>query len=108
MNLKHDVGDEIYIKGTIDSVYISNDSEYGKDPRYIVRVKGYGRLQTYSLEVSETCFCSEKIVEHKPECEDCDCRKFTEQFIDSVVDVMIENGISSIEELDRRLKGEES
>lgn len=47
-------------------------------------------------------------VEHKPECGDCDCRKFTEQFIDGVVDVMIKNGISSLEELNRRLKGEES
>ena len=46
--------------------------------------------------------------EHKPECEDCDYRKFTERFIDGVVDVMTKNGISSVEELNRRLKGEES
>lgn len=47
-------------------------------------------------------------VEHKPACEDCDYRKFTEQFISGVVDVMTKNGISSLEELNRRLKGEES
>lgn len=40
-------------------------------------------------------------------CEGCDYRKFTEQFINGVVDVMIKNGISSVEELNRRLKGEE-
>lgn len=108
MKLIHDVGDEIYIKGTINSVYISNDGEYGKYPRYIVRVKGYGRLQIYSLELNETCFCSGEIVEHKPECEDCDYRKLTELFVDGVVDVMTKNGISSVEELNRRLKGEES
>lgn len=46
--------------------------------------------------------------EHKPECEDCDYREFTKRFIDGVVDVMTKNGISSVEELNRRLKGEES
>ena len=45
--------------------------------------------------------------EHKPECEDCDHRKFTKQFIDGVVDVMVKNGISSFEELASKLKGEE-
>lgn len=41
--------------------------------------------------------------EHKPECGDCDYRKFTKRFIDGVVDVMTKNGISSLEELNRRL-----
>lgn len=45
--------------------------------------------------------------EHKPECEDCDHRKFTKQFIDGVVDVMVKNGIPSFEELASKLKGEE-
>lgn len=107
MILKHDVGDEIYIKGTITSIYLSNYEDENA-PRYIVRVKGYGKLQAYSLELNETCFCSGKIVEHKPECEDCDYQKFTKQFIDGVVDVMKKNGISSVEELVSRLKGEES
>ena len=47
-------------------------------------------------------------LEERPHCEDCDYRKFTKHFIDGVVDVMAKNGISSIEELTRRLKGEET
>lgn len=39
------------------------------------------------------------------ECENCDFRKFTEKFIDGVVEVMNENGITSIEQLSEILKG---
>lgn len=44
---------------------------------------------------------------HRPqgECEKCDFRKFTETFIDGVVDVMNKNGITSIEQLSEILKG---
>ena len=48
-----------------------------------------------------------KAYEGRPqgECDNCDYRKFTEQFINGVVEVMDENGISSVEELLERLKG---
>lgn len=39
------------------------------------------------------------------ECQKCDYRKFTENFIDGVVEVMNKNGITSIEQLSEILKG---
>ena len=39
------------------------------------------------------------------ECEKCDYRKFTENFIDDVVDWMDRYGITSIEQLSEILKG---
>jgi len=39
------------------------------------------------------------------ECEKCDFRKFTETFIDGIVDVMNKNGITSVEQLSEILKG---
>lgn len=47
------------------------------------------------------------IVEERPtgECENCDYRKFTETFIDGVVEVMIKNGLTSVEQLSEILKG---
>ena len=39
------------------------------------------------------------------ECEKCDFRKFTEKFIDGVIEVMNKNGITSIEQLSEILKG---
>lgn len=39
------------------------------------------------------------------ECENCDFRKFSETFIDGVVDVMNKNGITSVEQLSELLKG---
>lgn len=41
------------------------------------------------------------------ECENCDYRKFTETFINGVVEVMNKNGISSVEQLSEILKGAE-
>jgi len=38
-------------------------------------------------------------------CENCDFRKFTETFVDGVVDVMNKNGITSVEQLQEILKG---
>lgn len=39
------------------------------------------------------------------DCENCDFRKFTESFIDGVVEVMNKNGITSVEQLSEILKG---
>lgn len=39
------------------------------------------------------------------DCEKCDFRKFSETFIDGVVDVMNKNGITSVEQLSELLKG---
>lgn len=39
------------------------------------------------------------------DCEKCDYRKFTETFIDGIVDLMSKNGITSIEQLSEILKG---
>ncbi len=39
------------------------------------------------------------------DCENCDFRKFSETFIDGVVDVMNKNGITSVEQLQEILKG---
>lgn len=39
------------------------------------------------------------------ECEKCDFRKFSETFIDGVVDLMNKNGITSVEQLSELLKG---
>lgn len=39
------------------------------------------------------------------DCENCDFRKFSEQFIDGIVDVMNKNGITSVEQLSELLKG---
>ena len=39
------------------------------------------------------------------DCENCDFRKFTEKFVDGVVEVMNENGITSVEQLSKILKG---
>lgn len=39
------------------------------------------------------------------DCEKCDFRKFTETFIDGVVDVMNKNGITSVEQLSKILEG---
>ena len=49
----------------------------------------------------------QNVIESRPQgkCEKCDFRKFSEQFIDSVVDVMTNNGITSVEQLNKILKG---
>lgn len=39
------------------------------------------------------------------ECENCDFRKFTETFVDGVVEVMNKNGITSVEQLSEILRG---
>lgn len=39
------------------------------------------------------------------ECDNCDYRKFTEKFINGVVEVMNKNGITSVEQLSEILKG---
>lgn len=39
------------------------------------------------------------------DCENCDFRKFTETFVDGVVEVMNKNGITSVEQLSEILKG---
>lgn len=39
------------------------------------------------------------------ECENCDFRKFSETFVDGVVEVMNKNGITSVEQLSEILKG---
>lgn len=46
-------------------------------------------------------------LEERPqgECEKCDYRKFTETFIDGIVDMMNKNGITSVEQLSEILKG---
>lgn len=41
------------------------------------------------------------------ECVNCDYRKFTEKFINGVVEVMEKNGITSVEQLSEILKGAE-
>lgn len=41
----------------------------------------------------------------KGDCEKCDFRKFTETFVDGIVDVMNKNDITSIEQLSEILKG---
>lgn len=41
----------------------------------------------------------------KGECEKCDFRKFTETFVDGVVDLMNKNDITSVEQLSEILKG---
>ena len=54
--------------------------------------------------------CVEAPCEHERptgECSNCDYRKFTEKFIDGVVEVMNKNGISSVEQLSEILKGAE-
>ena len=38
-------------------------------------------------------------------CENCDYRKFSETFVDGVVEVMNKNGITSVEQLSEILKG---
>ena len=38
-------------------------------------------------------------------CENCDFRKFTETFVDGVVELMNKNGITSVEQLSELLKG---
>lgn len=39
------------------------------------------------------------------ECEKCDFRKFSETFIDGVVELMVKNDIESVEQLSEILKG---
>ena len=41
----------------------------------------------------------------KGECENCDFRKFTETFVEGVVDLMNKNGITSFEQLSEILRG---
>lgn len=41
----------------------------------------------------------------KGKCEKCDFRKFSETFVDGLVDVMNKNGITSVEQLQEILKG---
>lgn len=54
------------------------------------------------LKDCETC---EEKLRPQVECEKCDFRKFTETFVDGVVDVMNKNGITSVEQLSEILKG---
>lgn len=48
-----------------------------------------------------------KELEERPtgKCDNCDYRKFTETFIEGVVEVMNKNGITSVEQLSEMLKG---
>lgn len=46
-----------------------------------------------------------ELINPQGECKKCDYRKFTETFIDGVVDVMNKNGITSVEQLQEILKG---
>ena len=57
--------------------------------------------------VEQSLIATGKPYEERPqgECEKCDFRKFTETFIDGIVDVMNKNGITSVEQLSEILKG---
>lgn len=61
----------------------------------------------YQLAYGKGMVDARRFNEHEPKCENCDYRKFTKQFIDGVVDVMVKNGIPSFEKLVSKLKGEE-
>lgn len=43
----------------------------------------------------------------RSDCENCDFRKFTEKFIDGIVEIMNKNDITSLEQLNKILKGGE-
>ncbi len=58
-------------------------------------------------EATENALKKAEVLYKRPQgdCENCDFRKFTEKFVDNVVDLMNENGITSIEQLDEILRG---
>lgn len=47
----------------------------------------------------------EKLERPQGDCENCDFRKFSEKFVDGIVEVMNKNGITSVEQLSEILKG---
>ena len=57
--------------------------------------------QPYKLSISN----GKEFERPQGDCEKCDFRKFTETFVDGVVDVMNRNGITSVEQLSEILKG---
>lgn len=60
----------------------------------------------FTDENGETQNVGTKLEEAKQgDCENCDFRKFTETFVDGVVDVMTKNGITSVEQLSEILRG---
>lgn len=64
--------------------------------------------QDYCVKNIKKYFSYEaKLVEERPqcECENCDFRKFTERFIDGVIDLMNQYGITSFDQLSEKLKG---
>lgn len=60
-----------------------------------------GRKDGYEPTYEE----AKKMAESKGDCENCDYKKFTETFINGVVEVMNKNGITSVEQLSEILKG---
>ena len=60
----------------------------------------------FTDENGDTQAVGTKLEESKQvDCENCDFRKFTETFVDGVVDVMNKHGITSVEQLSEILKG---
>jgi hypothetical protein len=78
-------------------------------------IKSYLDHSRTEFEIKNCCMASENviaIIDNAPtverpqgECENCDFRKFTETFVDGVVEVMNKNGITSVEQLSEILKG---
>ena len=74
--------------------------------------KVYNEYREGVMSMENNCIISNAVFDGTPyeerpqgECEKCDFRKFTETFIDGIVDVMNKNGITSVEQLSEILKG---
>jgi len=49
MTTKFNVGDDVLIKGVVETIYVGKDNE----PIYYVRTKGAGTYEVYGIRVKE-------------------------------------------------------
>ena len=71
--------------------------------------KSYSTLMLYEIAdiVEDCCDNAPTIEAPKIGCQSCQYLKFTEQFVENIVKVMIANDITTIEELKKRIGGSE-
>ena len=71
--------------------------------------KSYSTLMLYEIAdiVEDCCDNAPTIEAPKIDCQSCQYLKFTEQFVENIVKVMIANDITTIEELKKRIGGSE-
>lgn len=83
-----------------ESYNCGEDYEQIKANECVVCAKEHEQLADWLTELKQR-----REHDKKGECQECEFKKFSERMVDVIVDVMNKYGITSVEELEQRVRG---